>query len=617
MSTSKIKKETKATASETSKIKKETKTAVSGTSKIKKETKAAASETSKIKEETKAAASETSKIKKETKAAASRSSKVKKEAKTAVPETSEIEKETKTAASRSSKVKKEAKTAVPETSEIEKETMTAVSETPDAEKETVIAVPDMPAEEKIKILYVSPEAVPFSGTGGLGDVAGSLPRALNRKKGFECRVITPLYKSVGDEYRAKMKFLGHKDIPVSWRQKYMGVFELKHNGVIYYFIDNEEYFKRDGTYGFYDDCERFAFFSRAVYECLDFIDYVPDIIHANDWQTSLVPIYQDAIYHREFMKTVLTIHNIEYQGQYGKEVIGDILGLPQGAEHLVEFQDGVNLLKGGITTANYVNTVSPTYAQQLHDPFFAHGLQNVISENAYKMRGILNGIDTVLYDPEKDDLIAKQYSKKDPSGKAECKKALQEELDLPVKDVPMITMISRLVAHKGVDIIRDSIEGIIQNNDVQFVLLGTGDQEYEEFFRYLEGKYRSQVRSLILFNRAMSHKVYAAGDILLMPSKSEPCGLSQMIACRYGNVPLVRATGGLNDSIKDCTLGDGNGFVFGDYTADALYHTMDKAVKMYSNKEDWAKLVKHDLGEDFSWSNAATHYTEMYRDILG
>ena len=602
MSTSKIKKETNATVSETSKIKKETKPAVSGTSKIKKETKAAVSETSKIK--------------KETKTAASRSSKVKKEAKTAVPENSETKKKTKTVVPETSETKKKTKTAVPETSEIEKETMTAVSETPDAEKETVIAVPDMPAEEKIKILYVSPEAVPFSGTGGLGDVAGSLPRALNRKKGFECRVITPLYKR-GDEYRAKMKFLGHKDIPVSWRQKYMGVFELKHNGVIYYFIDNEEYFKRDGTYGFYDDCERFAFFSRAVYECLDFIDYVPDIIHANDWQTSLVPIYQDAIYHREFMKTVLTIHNIEYQGQYGREVIGDVLGLPQGSEHLVEFEGGVNLLKGGITTANYVNTVSPTYAQQLHDPFFAHGLQNVISENAYKMRGILNGIDTVLYDPEKDDLIAKQYSKKDPSGKAECKKALQEELDLPVKDVPMITMISRLVAHKGVDIIRDSIEGIIQNNDVQFVLLGTGDHEYEEFFRYLEGKYRSQVRSLILFNRAMSHKVYAAGDILLMPSKSEPCGLSQMIACRYGNVPLVRATGGLNDSIKDCTLGDGNGFVFGDYTADALYHTMDKAVKMYSNKEDWAKLVKHDLGEDFSWSNAATHYTEMYKDILG
>ena len=469
--------------------------------------------------------------------------------------------------------------------------------------------------DKIKILYVSPEAVPFAGTGGLGDVAGSLPVALNYKKDMDCRLILPLYKTVKQEYREKMEFLGCKNIPVSWRQKYMGVFRLKMGRMTAYFIDNEEYFGRDNLYGYFDDCERFAFFSRAVFEALEFMDFMPDIIHANDWQSAMVPVYHDAFYKLP-LKTIMTIHNIEYQGQYSDFCRGDVLGLGEDQAHYVNWGKDINLLKGGITCANIISTVSPTYAQQLRDPFYAHGLDGLINEYSFKLRGILNGIDTKLYDPEKDTMIAANYSAKDISGKAECKKALQEEMDLPVRDVPMIVMISRLVAHKGVDLLRESIDGFLNTHDVQFVLLGTGDPFYEDFFRGLEGRHRDKVRSCIMFDRALSHRIYAAGDILLMPSKSEPCGLSQMIACRYGTVPLVRATGGLNDSIHDCSLGDGNGFVFGHYDAHSFGFVLDNAVQHWYDRENWEKLVKHDLQEDFSWNKAARDYAQMYRDLM-
>ena len=494
--------------------------------------------------------------------------------------------------------------------EVKEEVKAEATEEPKAEEE----VKEGP--KPIKVLFCSPESVPFCGTGGLGDVAGSLPKALNRKRSIECCVILPLHKGVSQEFRNKMEFLGYKDIPVSWRWKYMGVFRLRYQGVTYFFIDNEEYFGRDALYGYFDDCERYTFFSRAVFESMEFTGFQPDIIHANDWQTAMVPILQDTIYKLQYTTTIFTIHNVEYQGRYGAQVFNDVLGLPADAWHLVEFEDDVNLMKGAIETANLVSTVSPTYALQLEDPFFAHGMENIIRKNAGKMVGILNGIDVKLYDPAKDPEIAANYDAKDTSGKLACKRALQKELGLPESDAPMLTMISRLVTHKGLDLVTSTIDGILDKYDCQLVLLGTGDAGYENFFRGLQDRHPFNVRSLITFDRALSHRIYAAGDILLMPSKSEPCGLTQMIGCRYGNAPLVRATGGLNDSIKDCTLGDGNGFVFDNYDSGSFYHCLAGAIERYGDKENWEKLIQHDLKMDFSWSTASKTYVELYQRAL-
>ncbi|MBQ1406544.1 MAG: glycogen synthase [Eubacterium sp.] len=471
--------------------------------------------------------------------------------------------------------------------------------------------------EPLRILFVSPEVSPFSGTGGLGEVAGSLPAALNKSKhgNIDCRVISPLYAKVGQKYRDQMKYLGCKEIPVSWRSKYMGVFELDFEGVKYYFIDNEEYFNRPALYGYQDDCERFAFFSRAVFESIEFTGFSPEIMHANDWQTALVPIYQYTIYQRKFMSTIFTIHNVEYQGHYGHFAINDICGIPENYAHIVEYNDDCNLMKGAVETANIVSTVSASYAEELKDPFFSFGLDPILKKNDYKLRGILNGINTVAYDPSKDEMLKATYTQDDISGKLLCKRDLQKMLGLPERDVCLLTMISRLVPAKGVDLIRSVIDGVLINNDVQFVILGTGIAEYENFFRGLENRFPNQVRALIEFNTALSHQVYAAGDVLIMPSKGEPCGLAQMIGARYGDIPLVRATGGLKDSIKDCTLGEGSGFVFEAFDAGEFYGALMNAINLYKNQESWTNLVKYDMGLDFTWDSSATKYIDMYNDV--
>ena len=471
-------------------------------------------------------------------------------------------------------------------------------------------------KEKIRILYISPEAVPFSGTGGLGDVAGSLPQALNRKRDIDCRVITPLHKKITREYRDKMEFLGSKYIPVAWRSKYMGVFRMKAFGVTWYSIDNEEYFGRDALYGHMDDCERYTFFSRSVFESMDLTGFYPNILHANDWQTAMVPVYQDSVYKLDKVTTIYTIHNIEYQGMYGYELMDDVLGLPAESAHIAEYNGLVNMMKCASEAANIVSTVSPTYARQLEDPFFAHGLDPIIRKNSFKMRGILNGIDVKTWDPAKDPYIAENYSAEDPSGKSSCKADLQEAIGLPLKNVPLVTAVTRLVAHKGLDLVTATIEGVLNRYDIQLVVLGTGDSSFENYFRGLEERYPDKVRSMIMFDRALSHKIYAGGDILLMPSKSEPCGLSQMIGCRYGDVPLVRATGGLADSIVDCTLGDGNGFVFEGYDAGSFYSALCGAIERYYDRENWNKLVAHDLTLDWSWSSASREYADMYREVI-
>lgn len=472
--------------------------------------------------------------------------------------------------------------------------------------------------DAMKVLFVTPECTPFASSGGLGEVAGSLPEALNNRTGEEidCRVMMPLYGKVKPEVREQMTFLGKSQVPVAWRTQYVGVYELVKNGTTYYFIDNEYYFKRDALYGYYDDCERYAFFCRAVFEALRITGFSPDILHANDWQSALVPIYQNSLIRREFTKTVFTIHNIEYQGNYDRSVLETCLNLPKDQEHIVDFHGNVNLMKGAMESCNMLTTVSRSYVQELKDPAFSFGMDEMIRRNEYKMMGILNGINVESYNPAEDPLIAANYDQNHPAGKKRCKEALQKELGLPVKDVPMITLISRLVPAKGMDLVLYAMDGILRDHDVQFVMLGTGNSEYENYFRSLQSQYPEKVRAMIEFDIAKSHRVYAGGDILLMPSKCEPCGLSQMIGCRYGDVPVVRETGGLKDSIQDCTLGEGNGFSFADYGAESFYNTVMNAVNRYQNKEQWEALVKHDLALDFSWGKAAEEYIQMYRKVM-
>ena len=471
----------------------------------------------------------------------------------------------------------------------------------------------------MKVLYATSEAKPFAASGGRADVAGSLPKAL-RVRLVGCRVVLPLYESVPQELRETMTFLTSFSVPVAWRRQYCGVFEAKHNGVIYYLLDNQYYFKRAGLYGHYDDAERFAFFARAVIEMIRYIDFKPDIIHANDWQSALIPVYYSLFYAGqegyEDIKTVFTIHNIQYQGKYGMEILEDVFGIPQSARPIVE-QDGcVNLMKGAIETADRVTTVSPTYAGEILDPWYSHGLDPILRLREWKLSGILNGIDTDEYNPETDPQIYRHFSAEDPSGKAENKRALQERLDLPqTAELPLIGMVSRLVTHKGLDLVKYVIDELL-GDSLQMVILGSGDWVYENFFREVQGRFPDKFRYCAGFVPELAQKIYAASDIFLMPSKSEPCGLSQMVACRYGAVPVVRETGGLKDSIQDCGDGFGNGFTFKTYNANDMLYAVRRALGAYANKNDWPILVERALRSDFSWGRSANEYMKLYRELL-
>lgn len=471
----------------------------------------------------------------------------------------------------------------------------------------------------MKVLFVTSEAVPFAASGGLADVSGALPHAL-RTRLIGCRVVLPLYEDVPQELRENMTFLTSLSVPVAWRRQYCGVFEAKHNGVIYYLLDNQYYFKRPGLYGHYDDAERFAFLSRAALEMLNCIDFKPDILHANDWQCALVPVYYSLFYANregyENIKTVFTIHNIQYQGKYGMEILEDVFGIPQDARSLVE-QDGcVNLMKGAIESAHKVTTVSPTYAQEIRDPWYSHGLDSILRARDWKLTGILNGIDTESYDPATDPQIYAHYSADDPSGKAENKRALQERLNLPPRaDVPMITMVTRLASHKGLDLVKFVLAELLQE-DVQFVLLGSGEWVYENFFREMQDRFPGKMRYCFGFVPELARKIYAAGDIFLMPSKSEPCGLSQMVACRYGTIPVVRETGGLKDSITDCGDGEGMGFTFKTYNANDMLYAIRRSLGAYANKHDWPILMDRAMRTDFSWGRSANEYIKLYRSLV-
>ncbi len=472
----------------------------------------------------------------------------------------------------------------------------------------------------MKVLFVTSECSPFAASGGLGDVSGALPKALV-KNNIDCRVVMPLYSEIKPEYRAKMEFLCDFTVSVAWRDQYCGLFKLCADGVTYYFIDNEYYFKRSGLYGYYDDAERFAFFSRAALELLRHTDdnFQPDVIHTNDWQTALVNVYINEFYRQDSryygIKTLFTIHNIQYQGKYGMETLSDVVGIDASHSSVLEFGGCINFMKGAIESSDKVNTVSPSYAKEILDPWFAHGLDGLLRDKQYKLCGILNGIDTDVYNPATDPYIAANYSLRSPAKKALCKKELLEKFSLDDNGSPVIAIVSRLVAHKGIDLVKHVLEYMLLGG-MQVVVLGSGDYMYENCFSDFAKRYPNSCGVKIGFIPELARKIYAGADMFLMPSKSEPCGLSQMIALRYGTVPIVRMTGGLSDSISDSGDGVGNGFTFCSYNAHDMLDACLRAKAVYENKTDWAVLVKRALKCNFGWDRAATSYIGLYNEMV-
>ncbi len=474
----------------------------------------------------------------------------------------------------------------------------------------------------MNLLFAASEIAPFFRTGGLAEVAGSLPAAL-AGLGVDVRAVMPLYQGIGEEYRDRMRLVTSFQVQLSWRSQYCGVYELAHNGVIHYFLDNEYYFKRPMAYGEFDDGERFAFFSRAILELPGHVGFTPDVIHCNDWQTGLVPVYLDIAKRHDpklsAIKTVYTIHNIEYQGKYDGMMLGDVFGIPSEYEHLLQYDGALNLMKGAIVTADRVTTVSPTYSREIMSPEFAQGLHGILNAYSGKLSGILNGIDVTAYNPETDRSLFANYTKDQPEGKVRNKVQLQKMLGLTNDpDVPMIGIISRLTGHKGIDLIAGAMEGIL-NENIQLVVLGTGDWRYEQMFTDLACKHPGKVSASIVFSNDLSRKIYAASDLFLMPSRSEPCGLAQMIALRYGALPIVRETGGLADSIKSVSDDGaaGNGFTFAPYSSTDMLYTIRRALSFYSNRPLWHTLFERAMESDFSWASSAGQYLRVYEDAMG
>lgn len=477
----------------------------------------------------------------------------------------------------------------------------------------------------MKILYATSEAVPFCKTGGLADVAGSLPPALARE-GAEVAVILPLYQKVREKFGGQLKFECYDYVDLAWRHSYCGLFSLEQDGVTWYFLDNEQYFNRPDLYGYMDDGERFGFFSRAIVRMLPHLKFWPEVIHCNDWQTALVPIYlkDDGVREDRYrgIKTTLTIHNVEYQGRYGKDTLGDLFGLDHGwAEDGTIMMDGdVNLLKGAILCADAVNAVSPTYASELKLAYFAHRLEGILSKCGYKLSGVLNGIDMDRYNPATDSHIAANFSLEDLSGKNTDKTALQRMMGLREEPcVPIVGIVSRLVSHKGLDLICEVLHDMMEL-PLQLVVLGKGDQKYEQFFHWAAQQYPGRMAVRLDYNEDLSMAIYAGADLFLMPSKSEPCGLSQMIAMRYGTVPIVRETGGLKDTVQpyEAWRDAGNGFTFSNYASGDMLYVIREAVYLYKDYPDaFSRLRKRAMSCDFSWARSAKEYLRIYANITG
>lgn len=475
----------------------------------------------------------------------------------------------------------------------------------------------------MKVLMVASEAHPFIKTGGLGDVMGALPQALS-KLDVDIRVVIPQYRDINKNFKKKFKFIKWFMVPVSWRNQYCGIFEYKYRGVIYYFIDNEYYFKRNGLYGYYDDGEKFVFFNRAVLNFMKEIDWKPDLIHCNDWQTGMIPVLHKVEYMRDDfykdIKTVFSVHNLFFTGTFSKEILPELFGYDYGLfnDGSIEFNGGVSFLKGAINYSDKITTVSKSYEEEIKTPEYGEGLHGLLQYRGDYLQGIVNGIDYDEYNPAKDKLIYKNYSLKNIEDKKFNKKHLQEHLGLPVNsEVPMIGMVSRLTHQKGCDLIVNMLEGLLQE-DVQVVILGTGDSCYENKFKEFEARYHKKIKAKMLFDNSLAHKIYAASDMFLMPSLFEPCGLGQLIALRYGAIPIVRETGGLKDTIKPYNehTDEGTGFGFKNYNHSELYKITKYALKVYKNRKSWQLLIIQAMNSNNSWSKSAKEYKKMYSELM-
>lgn len=477
--------------------------------------------------------------------------------------------------------------------------------------------------KKMQIVFASAECAPFVKTGGLGDVAGSLPAALVRA-GAEVIVMVPKYATIKDEYKAQMEHFSDFYVSLGWRNEYCGLEKLEHDGVTYMFIDNERYFARDYPYGFFDDGERFAFFSKAITESLQHLPagFECDILHCNDWQTALAPVFLREFYQGlplyDRVKTVFSIHNVAFQGQFSDTVMEDILGvahIPAAASQLRCDACSVNYMLGALRYADAITTVSPTYAAEIQTPEFGEGLDGVLRERSYALQGILNGIDVAGFDPATDKRIAANYTVEDRTGKAVCKAKLQEELGLEVRDDrPLMVMVTRLTRQKGMDLVMYALDRILAGG-VQVAVLGTGDRDYEDGLRYFQDKYRGTMAARIEFDPALSQRMYAAADMFLMPSKFEPCGLSQIIAMRYGTLPIVRETGGLKDTVRPYNefTGEGTGFSFRNFNGDEMGDAVFRAARLFwDNRDAWNQLVTQAMSQDFSWTRSADKYLDLY-----
>ena len=472
----------------------------------------------------------------------------------------------------------------------------------------------------MKILYVTSEATPYAASGGLGDVMGALPKAITQNEDISAEVILPLYNTVKEEYRKQLELVADITFDLSWRHTGASIYKLTNDKVTYYFVENHYYFDRGRLYGEFDDGERFAFFSRAVVEFMLQLSHVPDVLHANDWQTALAIVYLKTEYARfdslKNIKTVYTIHNIEYQGKYNPYILGDVFGISSQYRDLCVFGGDLNLMKAAIVTSDYVTTVSPNYARELEYDFFAFGLSPIIKACSHKISGVINGIDYSYFSPETGGDIEFPFTKTNyKTGKSKNKKALCQEIGLEYKkDTPLLVMITRLASQKGIDLLLAILDELLCE-DIQLVILGTGEAEYENALREAEARH-DNLRALITFDRVLSKKMYAAADLFLMPSKSEPCGLAQMISCSYATVPVVRSVGGLYDTIIPYGEPGANGFRFDNYNAHELLYTVKNAVSIYRDKQKWTELTKSAKASIFTWDNSALKYIEIYKNLL-
>jgi starch synthase len=475
----------------------------------------------------------------------------------------------------------------------------------------------------VKVLIVVSECVPFVKSGGLGDVAGALPKEL-KKLGTDVRVILPKYGQIPEPYRMKMKRIQTTYVDVGWRHQYCGIEKLVLDNVTYYFIDNEYYFKRDSLYGHFDDGERYSFFCRAVLESMTAIDFVPDVIHCHDWHSGMVNFLLENEYRKnprfEHIQSVFTIHNLQFQGVFPKGILQDLLGVE---EHFfttdqLEFYGNVNFMKAALVSSGLITTVSPTYKDEIQTAYFGEKLDGVLRFRGDDLIGIINGIDDEMYNPETDEHIAATYHASKPEDKKINKQALQKLCGLPVKeDIPIIAMVSRLTKQKGLDLVTRVLHEVLED-DVQVVVLGTGDHQFENYFRELSNHYPEKVRTFIGFDEALAHQIYAGADMFLMPSQFEPCGLGQLIALRYGTIPIVRETGGLNDTVHsydESTL-EGNGFSFTNFNAHDMLFTIRRAISIYQQPEVWGGIMKEAMERDYSWAKSAFKYNQLYSTLI-